>query len=255
MQRIGIIGVGEIGRAIVTGLKEGAEETPEVFLSPRGARAAAELSERYDRVHVCADNQGVVDRSDVVIIAVRKQDRSEALAGLRIDADKVVVNVMAGVGNDDLRQLLATDSPLVRAIPLPAVRERRSVTVTCPRHPVVDSLFNRLGGALPVADEAEFDVFSALTATLTTHYAYLATLTSWATGHGIAPDDADRYVRSLFQAVGRTLGDESRSLPQLAAHHETPGGINERVRSTWFDADNSGALGKTLDGLLVDLRE
>ncbi|MGW9046559.1 hypothetical protein ACWGQL_28910 [Streptomyces lydicus] len=127
--------------------------------------------------------------------------------------------------------------------------------MTCPRHPAVESLFDRLGGTLPVADEAEFDVFSALTATLTTHYSYLATLTSWATGHGIARDDADRYVRSLFQAVGRTLGDESRSLPQLAAHHETPGGINERLRSTWFDAANSGALGKALDGLLADLRE
>ncbi|MBO8191535.1 hypothetical protein ITI46_07495 [Streptomyces oryzae] len=30
---------------------------------------------------------------------------------------QVVVNVMAGVGNDDLRQLLATDAPLVRTIP------------------------------------------------------------------------------------------------------------------------------------------
>ncbi|EPH40815.1 hypothetical protein STRAU_6139 [Streptomyces aurantiacus JA 4570] len=45
---------------------------------------------------------------------------------------------------------------------------------------MVDALFERLGGAQPVADEAAFDVFSALTGTLTTHYSYLATLTSWA---------------------------------------------------------------------------
>lgn len=31
----------------------------------------------------------------------------------------------------------------------------------------------------PVADEGVFNVFSALTETLTAHYAYLATLTSW----------------------------------------------------------------------------
>jgi pyrroline-5-carboxylate reductase len=57
VQRIGVIGVGEIGQALVTGLCDGGGESPEVFLSPRGARAAAELSERYERVRACAGNQ------------------------------------------------------------------------------------------------------------------------------------------------------------------------------------------------------
>ncbi|MFC7304590.1 NAD(P)-binding domain-containing protein [Streptomyces monticola] len=254
MERIGIIGVGEIGRAIVTGLCDGVDKSPEVFLSPRGAGTVAELSARYDGVQVCADNQEVVDRSELVIIAVRRQDRHEALAGLRVNDDRTVVNVMAGVANDDLRRTLGTDAPLVRAIPLPSVRERRSVTVTFPSHPVADAFFERLGGAQPVADEAAFNVFSALTGTLTSHYAYLATLTSWAAAQGIAPDDADRYIRSLFQGVGRALSDGTRSLQQLAADHETPNGNNERIRTTWFDAANSEALGKALDGLLDHLK-
>ncbi|MEU6678953.1 NAD(P)-binding domain-containing protein [Streptomyces sp. NPDC046925] len=254
MKRIGVIGVGEIGRAVVTGLYDGDGERPEVFLSPRGARAAAELSARHEHVQVCADNQEVVDRSEVVVVAVRAADRHAALAGLRVDAAKVVVNVMSGVANDDLRRLLATDAALVRAIPLPAIRERRSVTVTYPSHPVTDALFEHLGGAQPVADEDAFDVFSALTGTLTTHYAYLAELTTWAADQGIPAGDADRYIRGLFQGVGRALGDETRSLHQLAADHETPKGNNERIRTTWFDPANSRALHQALDGLLADLR-
>ncbi|PAN00828.1 pyrroline-5-carboxylate reductase [Streptomyces sp. Alain-F2R5] len=254
MQSIGIIGVGEIGRAIVEGLRNRGGASPEVFLSPRGARAAAGLSERFEGVHVCADNQEVLDRSEVVIIAVRREDHHEALAGLEMDDDKTVVSLMAGVATDDLRRTLATGAPIVRAIPLPAVRERRSVTVTCPSHPVVDSLFEQLGGALPVADEGAFDVFSALTGTLTAHYAYLATLTSWATGHGITPDAADRYVRGLFQNVGRSLSDETRPLHRLAADHETPNGNNERIRTTWFGPANAAALVEALDGLLADLK-
>ncbi|MDH6217818.1 NAD(P)-binding domain-containing protein [Streptomyces pseudovenezuelae] len=281
MKRVGVIGVGEIGRAVVTGLCEGEGssddrsddrsdvrsddrsdvrpddrsdvKSPAVFLSPRGARITAELAARYADVAVCADNQEVVDRSEVVMIAVRRQDRHEALAGLRVGGDKVVVNVMAGVGNDDLRRTLATDAPLVRAIPLPAVRERRSVTVTYPSHPAVNSLFEDLGGVLPAADEAAFNVFSALTGTLTTHYWYLATLTSWAVAHGIPSDEADGYVRSLFQGVGRALSDGTRTLHQLAADHETPNGSNERIRTTWFDGANGGALNQALDDLLADL--
>ncbi|AOR29916.1 pyrroline-5-carboxylate reductase [Streptomyces fodineus] len=254
MQRIGITGVGEIGKALVEGLRSGGGASPEVFLSPRGARVAAELSERFEDIQVCADNQEVVDRSELVIIAVRRQDHHEALAGLKVANDKTVVNLMAGVAIDDLRRTLATGAPIVRAIPLPAVRERRSVTVTCPSHPVVDALFEQLGGALSVADEDAFNVFSALTGTLTAHYVYLATLTSWATDHGIAPDAADQYVRGLFQNVGRSLNEASRPLHQLAADHETPNGNNERIRTTWFDPANAAALKEALDGLLSDLK-
>ncbi len=253
VNRIGIIGVGEIGRAMVDGLCDGAQEAPEIHLSPRGARTAAELSERYPNVRVCADNQDVADRSELVILAVRPQDRAEALDGLRVGGDKVVLSVMAGVGIDELRELLGTTAPVVRAIPLPAVRERRCVTVTFPSHPVVDAFFDGLGGALPVADEAAFGVFSTLTGTLSAHYAYLATLTAWAARQGIPAEAADRYVRSLFQAVGRALDDDTRSPAQLAGDHETPGGSNERIRTTWFDTANAESLTKSLDTLLADL--
>ncbi|MET8684717.1 NAD(P)-binding domain-containing protein [Streptomyces sp. NPDC004732] len=253
MNRIGIIGVGEIGRAMVDGLCDGTQEPPEIHLSPRGARTAAELSEHHPNVRVCADNQEVADRSELVILAVRPQDRAEALDGLRVGGDKVVLSVMAGVGIGELRDMLGTTAPVVRAIPLPAVRERRCVTVTYPAHPVVDAFFDGLGGSLPVADEASFGVFSTLTGTLSAHYAYLATLTDWAARQGIPAEEADRYVRSLFQAVGRALGDGTRSPAQLAGDHETPGGSNERIRTTWFDAPNAASLTKALDALLADL--
>ncbi|MFG2907515.1 NAD(P)-binding domain-containing protein [Kitasatospora sp. NPDC048286] len=253
MKRIGIIGVGEIARAIVMGLQDGDEPGPEVLLSPRGARTAAELAERYQDVRVCADNQEVVDRSDLVILALRRQDWRAALTGLTVPDDRVVVNVMPGVGTAELRQVLATDAEVTHAIPLPTVRERRCITVVCPSHPDADALFDRLGGALPVADEAALNVFSALTSTQTTYYAFLTTLVSWAAGQGIPAEDADRFVRSLYQDAGRTLGDETRSLQQLGSEHETPGGSNERVRTTWFDQANTEALRTTLDGLVAHL--
>lgn len=86
-------------------------------------------------------------------------NRHEVLDGLRVDEAEAVVNVMAGVANGGLRGMLATNAPP------PTPRHRR---------PAADAFFAQLGGALPVATEAAFDVFSTLTGTLTTHYAYLA---------------------------------------------------------------------------------
>ncbi|HEY1180375.1 MAG TPA: hypothetical protein VGF17_29825, partial [Phytomonospora sp.] len=82
---------------------------------------------------------------------------------------------------------------------------------------------------------------------------YLAPLPDWAAGPGVPGEDAERYGRGLFQGVGRSLGDETRTLRALAADHETPKGNNERIRTTWFDEANARALGAALDGLLADL--
>lgn len=254
MKRIGFIGVGAIARAMVEGLCDGVEDPPEVFCSPRGAAVAAELAGRYPGVTVCADNQEVADRSEIVVVSVRGEQRTEALAGLTVAADRVVLNVMAGVSAAELQQALTTDAPIVRGMPLQAVRERNCITVTYPAHPDVDALFDRLGGSLPVADEAVFDVFGGLTATTSTYFAYLATIAAWADRHGIRTEDADRFVRSLFQGAGGLLNDPSRSLTQLVGDHETPKGMNERIRETWFDAANSDALGAALDALLADVR-
>ncbi|MFD5871294.1 pyrroline-5-carboxylate reductase dimerization domain-containing protein [Streptomyces sp. NPDC060322] len=117
----------------------------------------------------------------------------------------------------------------------------------------MDPLFEHLGGVLPAMDEAAFNAYSALTGTLTTRYAYLAALTQWAIRNSIPSDDADRYVRSLFQGVGRTLSDQTRSFQQLATDHETPNGNNEPIRTTWFHTANSESFSKALDDLLDHL--
>ena len=84
----------------------------------------------------------------------------------------------------------------------------------------------------PVADEAAFNVVTALTATVSTYFSYLATAAAWADRHGIPAGDADRFLRSLFRGAAGGLGDDSRSRRQLVTDHETPKGINERVRTT-----------------------
>ena len=57
----GVLGVGAIGTAIVTGLCESVNDAPRVLLSPRNAGIAAGLAQRFATVEVMADNQAVVD--------------------------------------------------------------------------------------------------------------------------------------------------------------------------------------------------
>lgn len=112
------------------GLCAGTEVAPAVFLSPRGAAVSADLAHRYPNVRVCASNQEVADNASVIIVAVRPDALHDALAQVRMAPGAVAVSVVAGVEHEDLRTLFGSGVTVVRAIPLPAVRRRDSITAT-----------------------------------------------------------------------------------------------------------------------------
>jgi pyrroline-5-carboxylate reductase len=125
METIGIIGVGEISRAIVDGLCGEPDVAPAVLLSPRGVAVSADLARRYPSVRVCGSNQEVLDYAAVVILAVRPDALHNALDQLRISPGMVVISVVAGVEHDELHALFGPGITIVRAIPC-----RRYVAVT-----------------------------------------------------------------------------------------------------------------------------
>jgi pyrroline-5-carboxylate reductase len=224
----GVVGVGEIGAAIVTGLCEGVRDAPRILLSPRNEARAAALAARYPSVSVAPDNQAVVSRSAAVVLSIRPQDSPVILGGLTFRADHAVISLMAGVPNDELASLVAPASDIARAIPLPPVGRRAGVTPVHPGTAAARALFDRLGGSSDVETAGAFEAMSAATGTIAAHLRYVAVISSWLSDQGVAPEQAARYVRSVFANVGGTLGSSDGDLNELARAHATPGGINER---------------------------
>ena len=83
MHAYGVLGVGEIAGAMVTGLCEGVDDAPTVLLSPRNAERSAALAARYPSVAVAADNQAVVDGCATLVLSLRPQDARAILGELR----------------------------------------------------------------------------------------------------------------------------------------------------------------------------
>jgi pyrroline-5-carboxylate reductase len=162
----GVLGVGAIAEAIVTGLCDGVDDAPEIVLSPRNRERAAALSTRFASVVVARDNQAVVDSGAVVLICIRPQDAAAVLERLAFSADTTIVSTIAGVSIARLRELVGPVSSLSRAIPLPAVRDRAGITPLYPPTNESRQLFDALGRSVAVADERVFDASSAATATI-----------------------------------------------------------------------------------------
>lgn len=252
---VGLIGVGTIATAMVEGLVGGDGGPSRVILSPRGARNAAELSARHERVEVAASNREVASGADVVVLSMLPDQLHDAVHDLRLHDGQVVISVLAGVSLAELRDALDTDLPIVRTIPLPPVARRGAVTVMTPAPSVVTQLFDLLGGCLEVADEAQLSVFSAMTGCFTGLLEYVATLSRWAGSRGVSPADAERFIRDAVAGLAPALRDRETSMDQLIRSHETPGGLNEQLRHEFFDQGTVGSLESALDHLLRRVTE
>jgi pyrroline-5-carboxylate reductase len=245
---LGLVGVGAIAEAIVTGLCEGEDSPNSIHLSPRSAARAGRLADRYPSVHVADSNQTVLERADVLLLCVRPQDAPAALSDLTFRARQAVVSVMAGVPIDALRALVAPAEVLARAIPLPAVARRAGLTAIHPPHERARAIFDGLGGVIAVDDERAFDALSASTATIAAHLAYLDTISRWLAERGIPQGDATRYVAAVFGGLsGTLLGTQPDDFGTLADEYATAGGTNEQFLAALRGAGTFDVIDRALD--------
>jgi pyrroline-5-carboxylate reductase len=247
----GILGVGAIATAIVTGLCEGRVEAPPVVLSPRNAERAASLAASLPSVRVASDNQAVVAASDVVIICLLPADAADLLAGLEFRADQAVVSAVAGLSVVHLAELVAPATDVARSIPLPAVATRESITPVHPATSAATGLFDRLGRTLVVDDETAFESVAAASATVAAHFHYLGTIADWLVDRGLPAAGARSYVADTFAALSDELRSPGADFSALAGAHTTPGGLNEQFARDLDEAGVYDAVRAGLDALLA----
>jgi pyrroline-5-carboxylate reductase len=220
--RLGIIGgTGWLGGVLARGmLTAGVVPAGDLWLSNRSGRTGG--FERWPDIHFTTDNQELVGRCDVVLLAVLPGQ----LAALEIDAvDRLVVSVMAGTTVARLREITGAVR-LVRSMPTFTAEQGLSYTpwyatpeVTAGERARVQELLTPSGLAEEVESEELIDVFTALTGSGPGFIAYVAqAMIESAVKRGVDPARAERAVRQLFHGAGA----------QIAASEQSPG---ETVRA------------------------
>jgi pyrroline-5-carboxylate reductase len=245
---LGVIGVGAIAEAMVTGLCEGEDAPASIHLSPRNAERADRLAARYPSVQVADSNQAVLERADLLLLCVRPQDASDTLSHLAFREGQAVISVIAGISIEALRSLVAPADPIARAIPLPAVSRRMGLTPIHPPNELAREIFEPLGGVVALDDERAFDSLAAASATIAAHLAYLDAISRWLVDRGIPEADATRYVAAIFGALSETLPrDGTLDFNSLADEVATTGGLNEQFLADLRRAGTYDGVERALD--------
>ncbi len=97
--QIGFIGAGQMARALAHGLvNNGLVQPNELVAADVAQRAMEQFRAELPGSQVAADNQAVVDKADVVVLAVKPQHLAEALANVNVKKrDCLFVSIVAGV--------------------------------------------------------------------------------------------------------------------------------------------------------------
>jgi pyrroline-5-carboxylate reductase len=118
-KRVGFLGAGNIGEAIIRGLLQARSVSPEaIYASDARADRLADLVQRYG-IRPCRDNMALATEAEVIVLAVKPQILVGVLKEIApaVGDDKLVISVAAGVPTSTLRAHLPRAERLIRVMP------------------------------------------------------------------------------------------------------------------------------------------
>lgn len=161
MQRIAILGGGNLGSAIAQGLyKSQNYPASNIFITRNKVERLAYLKE--EGIQVGKDNVAAVQQADIVIIAVKPYKVAEILEEIRsvLDSKKhILVSVATGITIQEMADTLGFELPIFRAMPNTAIEIQESITCFCSQYAspeqdtAISDLFNLLGVSVSINEE------------------------------------------------------------------------------------------------------
>lgn len=128
-KKIAIIGGGNLGSAIAEGLITSKFcKSPDITITKRKTETLQSFKEKG--VRITSDNAEAVNKSDVIILAVKPYQVSDVLNSFldKLSDKHILVSVVTGVSIADIREIIQKDIPVFRAMPNTAISIRQSMT-------------------------------------------------------------------------------------------------------------------------------
>ena len=249
-KRLGFVGTGDIVEAVITGICKTDLGNMPIVVSPRNAGIAGRLAERHANVSIGADNQDVLNQSDIVVLAVLPQIVQEVTKALNFRPDHHVISFAAATSLENLRDWIGQPVSLSQAIPLPFVAGLNGATAIHPRDEISSAIFSRLGKAIEVDNKHEYDSLAAAGAVMGTYFGLLDSLTVWLEHQGLPYEKGGAYLGQLFAGLGQAASDTGgKRFGELRDSYSTTGGLNEQVHRDFARDGGNVAMEKALDAV------
>jgi pyrroline-5-carboxylate reductase len=242
---ITIVGVGNLGTALVQRVLQAGIPAKDVLLVQRGAEGDGDTMQRYGCRMVATIPADIrFSAEDIVIIAVKPQDAEAACHPLRpaMNPDTIVLSVMAGVRVSRLESYLGR-CKIVRSMPNLGAAVGESASVFFCGKAVVPSDLERIekiicamGRSWQVHDEELVDVATAVAGSGPAYLCFLAEqMESVAQECGFSPEIAHQLILQTFRGTTAYLEEAQLSFAELRSKVTSPAGTTMAALSVLAD--------------------
>ena len=161
---IGFLGTGAISEAIIRGLCEESGYQGPILVTQRSVERSSRLAHDYPQVEVIDNNNALVERSEWVFLGVLPEQVTEVLNALTFRPEQKLISLAAGISLAQIQALAPPCDQVIRAIPMPPIEFGLGPVALCPTDTPLEAFFSRIGTAVSVSDEQQFNLFGATSA-------------------------------------------------------------------------------------------
>jgi pyrroline-5-carboxylate reductase len=127
--RVGVIGLGTMGRVLVQGILDSCEGA--TVVGSTRSQVTAEAAAHEIGIRVERENGRLADESDVIILCVKPQQAQKVLEAIapQLDEHHLLVSICAALTLDDLRRWSGGRAAIIRAMPNTPCQVREGMSV------------------------------------------------------------------------------------------------------------------------------
>lgn len=238
---IGIIGCGNMGRAILEGMvKAGFASSDRIYVYDRDVEKTRTLRETLG-VHVSESSKQLVEASEVVLLAVKPNIYGPVLEEIKegIESRHLLVTIAAGVNLAFVEGIVGSDKRIVRTMPNTPALVGAGMTAVCPGRAAEDrdaqlvlDLFGSVGKAERV-EESLIDAVIGVSGSSPAYvYMFIEALADGAVLGGMQRETAYRFAAQAVLGSAKMVLESGKHPGALKDMVCSPGGTTiEAVRT------------------------
>jgi pyrroline-5-carboxylate reductase len=233
--KIGIVGTGNMGEAILKGLLDNVLTTQDIICVDKSQESLDRIAKAYQVVS--SSEISAIKDCDVVLLAVKPQNMDEVLPLLgKVVTDKtLIISIAVGItSNFIVKNLGISKAAVVRAMPNTPALVGKGVTglakgefATDAQLTIAKNLLEAVGQVV-VVNENQIDVVAAASGSGPAYYFYVTELLiEAAVSHGLSRDVAQVLVENTFVGSSALFESSDDDVVELRRKVTSPKGTTQ----------------------------
>ena len=176
--KLGFIGTGNMGSALIKGISAaGLLKANDIYITDIDADRATQLSKETG-VNFLKSNSEIVEKSDIIILAVKPNIVDIALSDCKdkFDSKKILVSIAAGVPTKKFKGIIGEDKKVIRVMPNTPALVGEGMTLLSKCNKVTDDELKTVQGLFDCVGKTELlneDLMSEVIALTSSSPAYV----------------------------------------------------------------------------------